>query len=245
MKWISGPSFALFLPGTSYSQVIVNAAFQEGRAFAPNSLGVAFGDFAQATPAIANSVPVPNSLGGVEVTVDGASAGIYFVSKTQVNFVIPAVAATQYARRVPVQIRLNGTPAITPLTILIKDVSPTVLLRDAADALRPAAALNEDGSANNEARPAKPGESITLYVTGYGHRQSSPNSATFDTEVRPLVYFRTSAGETLHSSPAAGQPGLWRVAVRIPQITDAPSGPTPIVVLFDGVQSNTASIWLR
>ncbi|HYP06613.1 MAG TPA: hypothetical protein VER03_10330, partial [Bryobacteraceae bacterium] len=125
MKYFSLISLALLLAGTSYSQVIVNAAFQEGRALAPNSLAVAFGDFSEATAATAASEPLPNLLGGVEVAIDGLAAGIYFVSKTQVNFVIPSgVAASQYPRRVPVQIRVKGIPIVAPLTTLIKDISP-------------------------------------------------------------------------------------------------------------------------
>ncbi|HYP08196.1 MAG TPA: hypothetical protein VER03_18325, partial [Bryobacteraceae bacterium] len=153
--------------------------------------------------------------------------------------------ASQYPRRVSVQIRIKGIPIVAPLTTLIKNISPTVLLRDAGDTLRPAAAVNEDGSVNSEATPAKQGEAITLYLTGYGQTRMSSSIVGQEAEVRPLVYFSVWASETLVSSPADRQHSVWRTVVRVPRMTNASSGATPIVVLLDGVQSNTATIWLR
>ncbi len=152
LHWLG---LGLSLATASYAQVIVNAgAFEESRPVAPNSL-VAFGEFAEATPATANTLPLPVLLGGVEVLVGGEPAGIYSVSKTQVNFVIPAaVPALRYAKRFPVVIRTNGgSPAVTAYA-LIQDVSPAILVRDAGDALRPAAAFNSDLS--QRARPSQP-----------------------------------------------------------------------------------------
>jgi len=244
LHWLG---LGLSLATASYAQVIVNAgAFEESRPVAPNSL-VAFGEFAEATPATANTLPLPVLLGGVEVLVGGEPAGIYSVSKTQVNFVIPAaVPALRYAKRFPVVIRTNGgSPAVTAYA-LIQDVSPAILVRDAGDALRPAAAFNADLSQNGAAKPARSGELITLFLTGDGGRGSQMNGgAVPEIPKPPTVYFHSWPGETILSSPAPGQPGLWLVKVRVPQMTNHSSGATPITVLFDGVNSNTATVWVQ
>ena len=205
MNWRCRLGLVLSLATGSYAQVIVNAgAFEESRPLAPNSLAVAFGEFAGATPATANTLPLPVLLGGVEVLVAGAPAGIYSVSRTQVNFVIPAgVAATRYARQVPVVIRINGSTLATPANALVQDVSPAILVRDAGRALRPATASNADLSQNGEARPARAGEVITLYLTGDGGRVTQTNSGVVpDMPKPPTVYFYSSAGETIVSTPA-------------------------------------------
>jgi uncharacterized protein (TIGR03437 family) len=237
---------AVLCAGASYGQVIiVNAAFEARRPLSPNSLAVAFGDFTGATPAIANSLPIPKLLGGVEVIMEGKAASIYSVSRTQINFVVPAdVLVEEYPAPVTVEIRVNGTPVLPRSSALIQDVSPTILLRDAADPLRPAAALNEDGSVNSQLRPARQGQVITLYVTGFGQTQEQPNKVSGPNESHPVVYFRTWAGETLASTPAAGQPGVWLLRVTIPQAGVQP-GVTPITVLKDGLHSNTGSVWVQ
>lgn len=240
-------SLGLFVVGyclaaTSYGQIIVNAgAHEPARPLAPNSLAVALGEFAGATPATANSAALPTLLGDVEVLVDGTLAGIYSVSKTQIDFVMPReVAATRYAKRVRVDIRINGTTIHPPSSVLVQDVSPAILVRDAADTLRPARAVHEDGSQNSQARPARAGEAITLYLTGDGHASDQ------ETGKLPAVYFRTWAGETVHSGPADGQPGVWLVKVKVPRMSDSLSSRTiPVTVLFDGVHSNTATIWVQ
>ena len=57
LHWLG---LGLSLATASYAQVIVNAgAFEESRPVAPNSLAVAFGEFAEATPATANTLPLP------------------------------------------------------------------------------------------------------------------------------------------------------------------------------------------
>ncbi|MEX2299421.1 MAG: hypothetical protein WD733_00720 [Bryobacterales bacterium] len=125
------------------------------------------------------------------------------------------------------------------------NVSPAILALDAASPLRPAAALNQDGTLNEETNPAQPSQVLTLYLTGQGTELTPPGGGLPpETAKRPVVFFRTWPGETLFSGPLDHPPGLWQINVRVPGNEDLLPGATPIVVLFDGLASNTAVVWV-
>jgi uncharacterized protein (TIGR03437 family) len=237
-------AFLLLIPLPALPQTIVNLAdFDAYRPLAPGSIAVAFGDFAAASPAVAGSGSLPTFLGGLEVRVAGVAAPIFAVTKSQVNFLVPFnVTVDRYAAQVPVEFRIKDAPAGSA-SMFLRDVSPGILVN--AGALRPAVALNEDGSLNAQANPARPGEILTLNLVGQGTAQTSSNGGLLlQTVKRPIVFFRTWRGETLFSGPSVDQPGLWQVKVRLPQNANLQPGATPIVVLFDGLASNTATVWI-
>jgi uncharacterized protein (TIGR03437 family) len=129
--------------------------------------------------------------------------------------------------------------------MLLRDVSPAILALDAASPLRPAAALNQDGKLNEESNPAQPSQVLTLYLTGQGTELALPGGALApETVKRPVVFFRTWPGETLFSGPLEHLPGLWQINVRVPESEDLLPGATPVVVLFDGLASTTAVVWV-
>ena len=228
------------------AQLIVNPAdFAAFRPLAPGSPAVVFGNFSAASPGVAVSLPLPTSLGGLEVRVDGIAAPLYAVTASQVNFMVPTrVAAGRYTTTVNVQFLIKGEPAGFA-TILLRDTSPAILLKDAGAALRPSVASNQDESLNSQSHPARPGEVLTLYMIGEGTQlaSSSPNMSP-ETVKRPVVFFGTWAGETIFSGPSLTQPGLWQVKVRLPQNANLPPGAIPLIVLFDGLTSNTATVWV-
>ncbi len=73
---------------------LINAAnFNPDKRVAPDSIGAAFGQFItqnNQTTFIANSLPLPTTLGGVRVAINGVNAGLFFVASTQINLLIPA-----------------------------------------------------------------------------------------------------------------------------------------------------------
>lgn len=67
---------------------VLNAASYSNN-LAPGTWAAIFGSNLAASPATAQSVPLPNNLGGVSVTVGGISAPLLYVSPGQVNALIP------------------------------------------------------------------------------------------------------------------------------------------------------------
>jgi uncharacterized protein (TIGR03437 family) len=77
----------------------VSAASFDGALIAPESIAAAFGTNLATSAQVAATTPLPTTLGGTSLTIrDSAgvehSAPLFFVSPTQVNFQIPAGAAT-------------------------------------------------------------------------------------------------------------------------------------------------------
>jgi uncharacterized protein (TIGR03437 family) len=115
---------------------------------------------------------VSTTLGGVEVTFNGIPAPLTYVSKGQVNAVVPyetAGFALPY-----VQLKYLGQ-ASNSLVLETSTASPALFTLDGSGS-GPAAVVNQDGSINGTDHPAPRGTQIVLYLTGEG--QTSPRGVT-------------------------------------------------------------------
>jgi hypothetical protein len=89
----------------------VNAAsFAAGNPMSAGSLAAIYGDFLAPRVEAAQSMPLPASLAGVSVTVNGVAAPLHFVSPGQINMQIPYETAPGPAT---VVVTNNGIPAMT------------------------------------------------------------------------------------------------------------------------------------
>jgi uncharacterized protein (TIGR03437 family) len=66
------------------------ATFSKSGLFAPGTICAAFGDFPGAPVLGAETYPLPTTLGGFRMTIGEMELPLFFVSPTQVNFLIPA-----------------------------------------------------------------------------------------------------------------------------------------------------------
>ena len=237
----------LALHSSAAAQIkVANAAsFEEFRPLAPGSIAAAFGSFGGVTAAFTPGQPLPTTLAGVGVTVDGLAAGLYAVTPAQVNFLIPLeVRADIDERTAMVKFKLNGS-TLGSASVRLRDVSPVVFSSDASNPLRPSIALDRAGRRNSENNPARPGEVLEFFAMGHGAKLISPLEIfPPTTSVQPLVFFRTWLGETVSSVLAPGRPGLWLIRVRVPEAEGLRAGPTPVVVAMDGLSSNMTSVWI-
>jgi uncharacterized protein (TIGR03437 family) len=106
------------------------------------------------------SKPFPTQAGNVEVTFDGKPAPLLWVQDAQINVVVPwsvAGPATQ------VCVSYNSAKSnclalpVTPAAAGVFTVDGTYV-----------AALNQDGSINSAANPAKSGSIVSIFATGLG-----------------------------------------------------------------------------
>lgn len=76
----------------SSSVVVVNAASFATDVMAPDAMAAAFGSFVTTggQTFMASSIPLPTTLGGVRIAVNGLDCGLIAVSPGQINFVLPA-----------------------------------------------------------------------------------------------------------------------------------------------------------
>src|SRR5262249_38466150 len=143
---------ALMMCSGLHAQVAVlnGASFRLEQPVAAGSWASAFGAFTGVTPTTATVSPLPKTLGGVTVTVDGVDAPVYFVSANQVNFLIPYATATGLRS---IQIK-SGSGTVNGSVRVISS-GPGIFVKDATTAKPPKGAiLNQDGSENTSSNLA-------------------------------------------------------------------------------------------
>src|SRR2546423_554610 len=94
----------------SIEVVTVSAASFIGApaALAPNSIVSAFGTQLSAQFAIANTLPLPLTLGGTTVDINNVRASLLFVSANQINLLIPSQTTNGVAQIVVTSTLSNG-----------------------------------------------------------------------------------------------------------------------------------------
>ncbi|HEV8144988.1 MAG TPA: SBBP repeat-containing protein [Bryobacteraceae bacterium] len=131
--------------------------------------GLKFGVAAQA--ATFDSVGLlPKVFGGVQVTVNDFPAPLLYVSDTQINAIVPLAIQAGVAR---IQITINGT-RLPDFRAYVDATAPQVFRNLDATA----AALNQDGSINSPANPARVGTLVSIFATGAGTIQGVDGQRT-------------------------------------------------------------------
>jgi uncharacterized protein (TIGR03437 family) len=189
----------------------------------------------------ADAYPLPPSLNGVAVTVNGQLAPLYYAGPGQINAQIPVDLPVGTASIV---VTANGVTVGTA-TVAIQAVSPGLFKL----AENRAAALNPDYSVNSPAAPASAGSVIAAYLTGLG-ATDNPVATGAAASSNPPSHVTATVTATVGGQPAEvqfaglapGYGGLYQVNVVIPQI--AP-GDYPLQVSAGGLPSNTALVSVR
>src|SRR2546425_956168 len=144
---------------------IVNASNYSPGPFAPNSVLSAFGSgMARSAQGLTRDDIrdgfLPVELNFTRVLVDNIPVPLFYVSDTQVNFLVPSKQLTGDAR---VQVIREGI-AGPMVTVPIVDAAPALFVQPNGFAI----ATHADNSLITPDSPARNGEVIVLYATGLG-----------------------------------------------------------------------------
>jgi uncharacterized protein (TIGR03118 family) len=220
---------------------VVNAAgFQ--KVIAPNTWVSIFGKNLAATTRswqdsdfVSNRLPT--LLDGVSVTVGGKAAYLSYVSPTQLNILTPAGIDTGDAL---VETKSGGLVS-NSFTVQAQVVSPALFKSD-----KYAVATHADGRTfvgpvdlvPGSSAPARPGETIVLYGTGFGETDPSVIDGRIVTSpsalVRPVDITIGGASAEVVFQGLTGT-GLYQFNVKVP--SGLPAGDSSILVQTDGVRS--------
>ena len=230
--------FGLLDSGAGIVDAIVNAAgFQPGP-LAPGSIVSIFGYNLAPSVASAPSVPLPTSLAGTSIRVNGVPSPIYYVSPTQVNAQIPFEVATGPAT-VIVSVGLNVLPS---LALTIQPSAPGLFMLGQNRAL----VQNQDGSTNGPDHPATPGSIVTAYLTGQGaldlpvpSGSAAPPDPLIGAALRVTAMIGGQSANITFAGMTPGLVGVFQVNLRIPVL--AP-GDYPLAVEVGSAISNAALI---
>ena len=132
-------------------------------AYAPGELVSLYGNFGVATQS-ANVLPIPKTLGGVQVFVNGQAAPVLLVSATQINAWIPYEVSGQYFATF--QVDVNGSKS-NQVTVYVDDSSPGIYTYP-ANGISAGTILHADYTLVSDDNPAMPGETVQLFMNGLG-----------------------------------------------------------------------------
>jgi uncharacterized protein (TIGR03437 family) len=184
---------------------------------------------------------LPTSLDNVKVSVGGEPAYISYISSEQIDAVAPNVAAG------PVEVKvtnLGGTSAA--VTTTAQAFQPAFFewpgSYAVATTLQYTLAVKNGTFPGLTTTPAKPGEVIVLWGTGFGPTSPSapvgieaPSSPTYYTANAVTVTVGGKTATVYSAVLAPGFAGLYQVAIQIP--ASLTNGDYPVVAAISGAQS--------
>jgi uncharacterized protein (TIGR03437 family) len=198
----------------------------------PGSLAAVFGSSLARTGGIANESPLPLTLGGTQVSVNGIAAPLLFASPKQINFQVPWNLGEGPAT---LAISVEGIEGNT-LDVEIAPAAPGVL-----------APLHADFSWVSGGNPVKDDEILVLYVTGLGavvNPVRDGEAAPLD-RLSPTVDPVTATvngveAKVLFAGLAPGLAGVYQVNVQMPPIEQP--GDWKLVLQQHGVESPAVTL---
>ncbi len=162
-------------PVIFYQGVVDNALFAGGDPVAPGGIVSLFGQqLSIAAPVGAPSLPLTTSLGNATVLVNGNPVPIFYVSATQINFLMPYATPSGSAT---VQVTVSGQSS-NKVSLNVQPMVPRLLRLGIGD--YPIAVINGPSTltfpipttAGIASRPAVAGETLVFYALGLG--QTTP-----------------------------------------------------------------------
>jgi uncharacterized protein (TIGR03437 family) len=231
-----GVSVALQAPALTGSGVYLNPmGVANSASSAPFTAGISdgelitlYGSGLASRTVVASQVPFPTTLGGVQVSINGTLAPIYYVSSTQISVIVPYELAN--ATVAAIQVTNNGVASNT-VTVFGDYTSAGIFTQNATGLGYAAAVHNSTGALVTPSNPAQPGEYIQVFLTGLGDVNPSvaDGSAGPTSPLSYSVYYSTSASanEVYASIDAVSAPivfaglaptlaGLYQVNLQIP-----------------------------
>ena len=229
---------------------LVNAASYD-TTVAPGSLAALFGSELTAQGAqTATTIPLPNSLAGLTVKINGLTAPLFFASANQVNLQVPS-GVTPGTANIEVFNGASTTPVGTG-TVTVAEAAPGLFTADLSGKGQ-VIALNADYSRNADfdrfpgARPEVTGSYVTIYATGVGNTnplvadgQAAPGNPAIATGTTSVTIGGVAA-QVLFSGLAPGLVGLWQINAVLP--ADLPTNlATNLTVQLKGKSSFTVTL---
>jgi len=174
--------------GPNYSAAgIVNTANYTAGPFAPNAIVSIFGSgmarSAQSAAVAPGAAQLPVEINYVRVYIDNSPTALFYVSDTQINFLMPA-------NLVP------GTVTIRVVTEGVAGPEIAAPIATAAPALFPltggyAIATHADATLLTADSPAHPGDTIVIYLTGLGYTSPNPAPGEIQPDARQITQMST------------------------------------------------------
>jgi uncharacterized protein (TIGR03437 family) len=231
------------------TQSVTNAAsYVLGQPIAPGSwVAIKGAELAAVDQAITEQVPFPTELSGTSVIIGDQPLPIYFVSRQQINAIVPFGIAVDTS--LPLQVRRQGVPSAVQ-QVSIAQPQPGIFSAASTGAgqgsilIAGTTLLAAPPSGNS--RPVKRGEYISIYGVGLGAVSNPPPPGAAAPQ-SPLSWVTTPASveiggvsaNVIFAGLAPGFVGVYQINAEVP--TSAPVGDRVPVMVVQG-SSRTPSV---
>jgi uncharacterized protein (TIGR03437 family) len=229
---------------------IVNAATEMPGPLAPNTIATVYGTNLSwqtyaVTSADINGGSLPQTVQGVTVFVGGLEASLYYVSPTQINFLVPYELVPGTTKIYVARDGVRGPDAMVQLNY----GSPGFFEWSGNLAV----AEHADGSVISTDSPASAGEIIVLYAAGLGYTAPGTQTgrivqqATWITGLANLQVLLDGnpcpAQNILYAGLTPGNAGLYQINLRLPNSLS----PNPVIQVAMGsnISPNTVQLPTR
>jgi len=251
LNFVICASCAQRFPSINASGIVNGASFNAS--VAGGSIGSVFGTNLASSESFASSVPLPTTLGGGTVQINGIPAPLFYVSPAQINFQVPWELLGQ--SQAWITVTLAGVTSAAQ-AIKVAAFAPGLFAVNSQGTGQGAVLIAATGEiatplgsiAGRTTRPVQRGEYLSIYCTGLGPvanqpvngaaSSASPLPTTMNT---PTVTIGGVTATVSFSGLAPGFVALYQVNVRVPD--NAPTGNAVSVVLtIGGATSNTVTV---
>jgi uncharacterized protein (TIGR03437 family) len=243
---------ALSGPGVFLNPVgVVNAA-----SFAPPTFPISAGSIislfgtgmaGEGTFEEAQTTPLPTTLAGVVITINGVPAPIFFVKPTQINVQVPFATSGAVATIV---VANRGVPSNT-VAVPLAASSPGIFAFSATG-LGPGIIVHSvDFRPVTAADPTAAGQFVSILLTGLGELNPpladgvaapvDPLSFATDPNIQVLFGFEATPGEIQFQGAAPFFVGLYQINVRVPQL-ETVGAALPIAILTGNAFSDFVTV---
>ena len=210
----------------------------------PGEIVSIFGTALAIAPASANGFPLPQRLSDVEVSVNGVTAPLYYVSPIQINAQIPFETSPGTA-----QVQVSSSAGASTISVQVAAVAPGIFTLNSTGGGAGAIEHALTGELVTDSDPAAPGEFISIYCTGLG--AVNPPSATGWIPPSPppqtvstvQVYIAGSLATVSFAGLAPGFAGLYQVNAQVPNGTAA--GDQSLLIREAGGASNPVLVAIQ
>ncbi len=244
-------------PAIAEGGVLNGASFAKGQPVSPGGLVSIFGTGLISKLALADTIPLSNNLGGVTVTFGdlppapllAVVPGVPGQSDDQINAQLPwEVGSGTGVVNVTVTTP-NGTSA--PVAVNFAPSMPGIFTAAAGGQLYAIAVNSSDSSlawpqglasTGTGSHPAKAGDVLIIYATGFGAVDHTPvdggiPSVLSQTIAKPSVLFGGVAGDVEFSGLAPQFVGVNQLNVQVPTGV-TPGSAVPLQIRVNGVSSS-------
>jgi uncharacterized protein (TIGR03437 family) len=189
---------------------------------------------------------LPTSLDGVSVSMGGKAAYVYYVSPGQLNVLAPDIPAGPVTVTVTtpggVNASFSSTASLYGPAFFLWPGSQVVATRQDYSY-----AVKAGTFAGANTVPAKPGEVLILWATGFGPTipaapsgVSVPVTASYPTASLPTVTVNNTPAIVYGAALASGSAGLYQIAIQVPPTLA--DGDWPIQASIGGTLSPTGVV---